>query len=110
MCDEVINCFTNSGQIKLFRPSYGKIRKKILKKVKNDYKIIMWDVLSYDFSHRIPAGKCLEKSIKYTRNGSITIFHDSKKSFDKNKLIISQYIQHYKRLNYDFCKIEDIYL
>ena len=110
LCDEVINNNSLTGPIKLFRPPYGKIRKKILKRIRNEYKIIMWDVLSYDFSAKVTAEKCLEKSLKYTRNGSIIIFHDSKKSFEKNKLIISQYIQHFKNKNYDFCKIEDLYL
>ena len=70
----------------------------------------MWDVLSYDFSPRVTADRCLEKSIKYTRNGSIIIFHDSARSFKKNKLTISQFIRHLKSNNFEFCKIEDIYL
>ena len=110
LCEEVINHNSGIDQIKLFRPPYGKIRRKTLKKIKNEYKIIMWDVLSYDFSPRVTADRCLEKSIKYTRNGSIIIFHDSIRTFEKNKLIISQYIRHLKSNNYEFCKIEDIYL
>jgi len=110
LCDEVISHNTGIDQIKLFRPPYGKIRNKTLNRIKNDYKIIMWDVLSYDFSPRMTAEKCLEKSLRYTRNGSIIIFHDSDKTFSKNKLIISQYIRHLKNNNYEFCKIEDIYL
>lgn len=110
LCDEVINDHLHKVPVKLFRPPYGKIRKKTIKKIKNSYKIIMWDVLSYDFSVNLKAEKCLEKSLKHTRNGSIIIFHDSIKSIGKNKLIISQFIQHFKNKNYDFCKIEDIYM
>ncbi len=109
LCEEVLCHNSGIDQIKLFRPPYGKIRKKTLRKIKNEYKIIMWDVLSYDFSPRVTADKCLEKSIKYTRNGSIIIFHDSTRAFEKNKLIISQYIRHLKSNNYEFCKLEDIY-
>lgn len=110
LCEEVLSHNSGIDQIKLFRPPYGKIRKKTLRKIKNEYKIIMWDVLSYDFSPRVTADKCLEKSIKYTRNGSIIIFHDSARAFEKNKLIISQYLRYFKNHNYEFCKIEDIYL
>lgn len=110
MCEEVINHNSAIDRIKLFRPPYGKIRKKTLKKIKNEYKIIMWDVLSYDFSPRVTADRCLEKSIKYTRNGSIIIFHDSARSFKINKLIISQFIRHLKSNNFEFSKLEDIYL
>jgi hypothetical protein len=94
----------------LFRPPYGKIRRKILRKIRHDYKVIMWDVLSYDFSPDITAEESLYKSSKHTRNGSIIIFHDSKKTFEKLKLIITQYILYFKNKNYEFCNIEDIYL
>ena len=110
LCDEVIGNNSQIGPIKLFRPPYGKIPIRVLKKIRDEYKIIMWDVLSYDFSGKVKAEKCLEKSLRYTENGSIIIFHDSKKSTEKTKLIISQYIQYFKNKNYDFCKIEDIYL
>ena len=110
LCDDMIRHYAAEDHIKLFRPPYGKIRRKILKKIRQDYKVIMWDVLSYDFSPDISAGKSLYKSSKHTRNGSIIIFHDSNKTFEKLKLIISQYILYFKNKNYEFCNIEDIYL
>ena len=110
LCDEVINFYRGKDHIRLFRPPYGKIRRKILKKIRHDYKVIMWDVLSYDFSPDVTAERSLTRSLRYTRNGSIIIFHDSLKTFEKLKLIISQYILHFKNKNYEFCNIEDIYL
>lgn len=109
-CDEIIHHYAGNDQLKLFRPPYGKIRRRILKKIRNDYKVIMWDVLSYDFSNDVTAERSLYKSSRNTHNGSIIIFHDSNKTFEKLKLIISQYILFFKSKNYEFCKIEDIYL
>lgn len=108
-CDEVINDAGYTGQYRLFRPPYGRIKRKTLRKLTNRYKVIMWDVLSYDFSHRIDAGTSLAKSIQYTRNGSIIIFHDSAKAFVKNKLIISQYIRYFKDKKYEFCNINELF-
>ncbi|MGD9329384.1 MAG: polysaccharide deacetylase family protein [Cyclobacteriaceae bacterium] len=110
LCDDMIRHYAGEEQIKLFRPPYGKIRRKVLKKIRHDYKVIMWDVLSYDFSPDITAEKSLYKSSKCSRNGSIIIFHDSKKTFEKLKLIISQYILYFKNINYEFCNVKDIYL
>jgi peptidoglycan/xylan/chitin deacetylase (PgdA/CDA1 family) len=110
LCDEMIRNYTGKEQIKLFRPPYGKIRRKTLKKIRHDYKVIMWDVLSYDFSPSVSAERSLDISSRYTRNGSIIIFHDSYRTFEKLKLIISQYILYFKNRNYEFCNIEDIYL
>ncbi len=73
--------FTNS---KLFRPPYGKIKsgqsEAILKK---DYRIIMWDVLSYDFDPTISEEKCFLNVSKNIQPGSIVVFHDSVKA-EKN--------------------------
>ena len=109
-CDEVIRHYRGKEHIRLFRPPYGKIRRKTLKKIRDDYKVIMWDVLSYDFSPDVTAERSFDRSSRYTRNGSIIIFHDSHKTFEKLKLIISQYILYFKNRKYEFCNIEDIYL
>ena len=69
---------------KLFRPPYGKIKpsqSKVIRKL--GYKIIMWDVLSYDFDHSITAENCLLNVISNTEQGSIIVFHDSVKA-EKN--------------------------
>jgi peptidoglycan/xylan/chitin deacetylase (PgdA/CDA1 family) len=68
----------------LFRPPYGKIKISQSKTIRDlGYKIIMWDVLSYDFDAKISAEKCLENVISNTAQGSIIVFHDSIKS-EKN--------------------------
>src|SRR5215217_680597 len=45
--------------------------------------IIMWDVLSGDFDIKLSPEKCYENVINNTRNGSIIVFHDSLKAFDR---------------------------
>ncbi|UGS23344.1 polysaccharide deacetylase family protein [Flavobacterium channae] len=69
---------------KLFRPPYGKIKTRQSKAIRQlGYKIIMWDVLSYDFDATVSPEKCLENVISNTQQGSIIVFHDSIKS-EKN--------------------------
>ena len=69
--------FINSN---LFRPPYGKIRRSQIKTLKKDFEIIMWTVLTYDFSKKISPEDCYRNSKKGLRNGSIIVFHDSVKS------------------------------
>ena len=76
---------------KLFRPPYGKIKReqaKIL--IRMDYKIIMWDVLSADFDHRISPQQCLENVLKHIEPGSVVIFHDSVKGFKNLEYALPQ--------------------
>src|SRR5579863_2665827 len=72
----------------LFRPPYGRITKfqsETLRQSAN-FKIIMWDVLSADFDKEILPEKCTANVIKNTRSGSIIIFHDSEKAFDRMRV------------------------
>ena len=67
-------------QTKLYRPPYGKIAPWQIKWIKNRYDIVLWDILSYDFSSKI-SSKELEKNIlENAENGSIIVFHDNKQS------------------------------
>lgn len=73
----------------LFRPPYGKIKSsqaKILRKM--GYKIIMWDVISFDFDQTISREKCLENVLKNVESGSIIVFHDSKKAWHNLEYVL----------------------
>ena len=64
----------------LFRPPFGKIYPWQIRKIKEKYKIIMWDVLSYDFTENISEKQLKKNILKNTKGGSIIVFHDNKKS------------------------------
>lgn len=86
----------------LFRPPYGKISGAQIKALKNEYKIVMWDVLSGDFDPSLSAAECLKKTIKATRDGSIIVFHDSIKALDKIQNTLPYYIEHFLARGYKF--------
>lgn len=88
--------------VPLFRPPYGRITRKQAALLKDNYKIIMWSVLSYDFDQKLNAAKCLKKSIDKTRKGCIIVFHDNVKA-EKNLIYtLPRYIEHFKKKNYNF--------
>ncbi len=78
----------------LFRPPYGRIKKSQLKVVKEDYKIIMWDVLSGDFDSKTTPAKCLNNVIENTKPGSIIVFHDSLKAAENLKYALPKAIKY----------------
>ena len=78
----------------LFRPPYGKMTLSQSKKIRNlGYKIIMWDVLSYDFDATISSEECLENVISNTEQGNIIVFHDSLKAEKNMKYALPKAIQ-----------------
>ncbi len=86
----------------LFRPPYGRIKKSQYNGLKNDYKMVFWDVLTYDYDKFTSPKKCLDNSIRYTRNGSIIVFHDNIKAENNLKYALPNYIDHFLKLNYKF--------
>ena len=92
-------------QTNLFRPPYGRIKKSQYKLLVKNYKVVFWDVLSYDYDRLTSSKKCLDNSIKYTRNGSIIVFHDNIKAQKNLKFALPQYIEHFLKLNYKFATL-----
>ena len=99
LCEEVL---PSNGGFRLFRPPYGKLTPRIVKRLKKKYNIIMWDVLSGDFDPDMTAPTCLTRTLKSTESGSIVVFHDSKKTTEMIKAMLPQYIDKMLDLGYDF--------
>lgn len=103
-CENVEKCQALT-KTNLFRPPYGRIKKNQYKLLSREYKVVFWDVLSYDYDKFITSEKCLDNSIKYTRNGSIIVFHDSIKAQKNLKFALPHYIEHFLKLNYKFAML-----
>lgn len=67
----------------LFRPPHGHMRYPQILFLRKRYKIIMWDVVTRDYSPHMTPNGVFNVVRKYTRNGSIIVFHDSLKA-EKN--------------------------
>lgn len=70
---------------KLFRPPYGEFTFKQYRTVKAIKKIVLWDVVSYDFDTKTKPAKCLANVMKFFSSGSIIVFHDSLKAWPNLK-------------------------
>jgi peptidoglycan/xylan/chitin deacetylase (PgdA/CDA1 family) len=97
-------------QSKMFRPPYGRItpsQAKGLEKRFPNMKIIMWDVLSGDFDMALSKENCLENVLHSTKPGSIIVFHDSEKAWERLSFALPIFLKHcsqkgwqMKKLNY----------
>lgn len=98
-CEEVVKS-------NLFRPPYGRIKKSQYKLIKEDYKVIMWDVLSGDFDPKTSPEKCLNNVINNTTEGSVVVFHDSLKAADNLKYTLPKVLEYFTEKGYRFEKLE----
>jgi peptidoglycan-N-acetylglucosamine deacetylase len=76
----------------LFRPPYGLIRPSQVNLIRKTHQIIMWDVLSGDYSKSIAPEKVLENSKKRTKGGSIVVFHDQQKTLEVLPKVLPMYL------------------
>lgn len=65
---------------RLFRPPHGIMRREQARLLKRDYSIVMYDLVSRDYSRRLSPEQVLANVVRYTRNGSIIVWHDSLKA------------------------------
>jgi peptidoglycan/xylan/chitin deacetylase (PgdA/CDA1 family) len=65
---------------KLFRPPYGRLLPVQYKRLSESYKIIMWDLMAYDFDRKFGKEESLSVLKNKIRDGSIIVLHDKKES------------------------------
>jgi peptidoglycan-N-acetylglucosamine deacetylase len=87
---------------RFFRPPYGKISRKGITALSAQYNIVMWDVLTQDFSPALSPEACLKKSISATRHGSIILFHDSLKAERNLTFVLPRFISHFLEKGFVF--------
>jgi hypothetical protein len=66
----------------------------------------MWDVLSADFDVRITPEECLKNVVSNTTQGSIIVFHDSRKAFKNLEYTLPEIIAILKEKGFVFDTID----
>ena len=61
---------------RLFRPPYGRLRLTQYRRLKKSYKIVFWDIMSYDFDKSLKPEVSFNILLKKIRPGSVIVLHD----------------------------------
>ncbi len=100
---ELAHSFIDSN---LFRPPYAQITPSQSRVLGRRYKLIMWDILSRDYSPRVSPSGCLRNVTKYLEAGSLIVFHDSEKSFRNMSYALPKVLQRIEEMGLVCNKIE----
>jgi peptidoglycan-N-acetylglucosamine deacetylase len=93
---------------RFFRPPYGRIKPSQVKQIQNaphNMQVVMWDVLSGDFDISISPQDCLQNVLRHTKPGSIVVFHDSEKAFERMQFALPKMIEHFQQQGFQFAAL-----
>lgn len=89
----------------LFRPPHGWLRWKQAAAIKNRFVLVMYDLVTRDYSRHLTAADVVSNVKHYARPGSIIVFHDSVKSMPRLRQALSESIEWLLEQGYSFRKI-----
>lgn len=85
-----------------FRPPHGWMRLAQYAWLSRRYKVVMWDVVTRDYSKWMTPDDIVNNVKRYVRNGSIITFHDSLKAIDKLHTALPRSLQWLTEQGYAF--------
>lgn len=85
----------------LFRPPHGLMRWSQAKAIKNHYNIVMYDLVTRDYSIKMSPEEVFRNVRRYARNGSIIVFHDSLKAERNMKEVLPRAIEWLQNEGYE---------
>lgn len=86
----------------LFRPPHGWLRWKQAAALKHEFSLIMYDLVTRDYSKHLSSEQVLENVKRLARKGSIIVFHDSLKSWPRLRTALPQAIEWLIENGYEF--------
>lgn len=86
----------------LFRPPHGLLRWKQARAIKDRYNLVMYDLVTRDYSKKLNPEQVFNNVRRYARNGSIIVFHDSLKAEKNMKAVLPRAIEYLRSLGYEF--------
>lgn len=91
----------------LFRPPHGWLRPRQLMALKKHYTVVMYDLVTRDYSKRLDAEQVVDNVKRFARDGSIIVFHDSLKSLPRLKTALPEALKWLKEQGYEFEMIKE---
>lgn len=89
----------------LFRPPHGWLRPRQARALCKRYRIVMYDLVTRDYSHRLDAERILYNVKRYARPGSIIVFHDSIKAWPRLETALPAALEWLLEQGYSFARL-----
>ena len=85
---------------RLLRPPYGKMKFAQKRLLAQTHRLILWDVITHDYNKDYSPEKVLQVVKRYSRDGSIVVFHDSIKASRNVLAVLPKAIEYWLEQGY----------
>lgn len=104
-CEAMLKKQCGGYATNLFRPPYGKLKPAQYKFLKDRYRVVLWDVLTFDFDQKVSEEKVLNNVTTHAEPGSIIVFHDSLKARQNIEYALPKVLEHFSAKGFKFEKL-----
>ncbi|MDD3725015.1 MAG: polysaccharide deacetylase family protein [Bacteroidales bacterium] len=101
---ERANQLVNSN---LFRPPYGRIGFFQARELRKKYRLILWSVLSYDYSGKLSKENVWDNIRKSVTDNDIILFHDNIKARDNMIFALNNTLLYFSKKGFQFKSIPE---
>jgi peptidoglycan/xylan/chitin deacetylase (PgdA/CDA1 family) len=92
-------------QAQLFRPPYGFLLPWQYLKIKKQSRIILWDIMPYDFDSNTSTKDCINTILRKAKDGSVIVLHENDKAKTKCINTLQATLKHFTQLGYKFTSL-----
>jgi peptidoglycan/xylan/chitin deacetylase (PgdA/CDA1 family) len=78
------------------------MKRNQIRAVNARYNVVMYDVVTRDYSNKLNPEQVFKNVTRYVRNGSIVVFHDSLKAAPNMLVALPKALRWLKRKGYEF--------
>ena len=89
----------------LFRPPHGWLRPRQTWALHEQFRVVMFDLVTRDYSKRLTADQVVANVKRYARCGSVIVFHDSIKSWPRLQRALPESLDWLLSKGYEFRKL-----
>lgn len=101
-CQAALQPYLSLANKPFFRAPYGQLTPGQFLALQNKYRLVFWDLITYDYDATLPPEACLETSLRLTRPGTIVVFHDSLKARRNLEYVLPRYLEELHAAGYVF--------
>lgn len=95
-------------RVRLFRPPYGRMRFAQKRQLLQSHRIVLWDVLTHDYSKAYTPQQIMCAIRSYSRAGSVVVFHDSLKAGKNMLAVLPQALDYWLKEGYVLRTLDNI--